>query len=396
MHLSKSPNKKKLLYLVDLVVYPALILILIPFSFSHAGSESDSTMKKDQIKQIETDLSREREQFLKFGTKEKGLLTQLSALEKEIAEKQRFVKDLKEKIRLSAMGLKGQQVRLSQFEHSLKGVEERLGKRLAAFYRYAKRGYMLLFATSRDLDQLRKRMYYLKVIMNEDKRLLQKMTGVKVIYEREISRINEKLAAIKSMKESESSRLSSINGDREKKVILLMRIHKEKEFYEKAVKELQLAAQNLKLTLLGLDKKQKKKEVLPAGFARLKGKLPLPFKGKIRRNNVALGGKSIDAHKGVYIMGPSDAEVKAIYPGRVDYSGLLKGYGQMVVINHGSRFFTVSAYLAKRTPKAGDMVKQGEVIGHSGQTGFLEGPAIYFEMRRAGTNLDPLKWLKVN
>ena len=44
----------------------------------------------------------------------------------------------------------------------------------------------------------------------------------------------------------------------------------------------------------------------------------------------------------------------------------------------------------------GDMVEKGEVIGLLGETGSLEGPMLYFEMRKAGTNLDPLKWLKVN
>ena len=88
--------------------------------------------------------------------------------------------------------------------------------------------------------------------------------------------------------------------------------------------------------------------------------------------------------------------MKAIFPGRVDFSGRLKGYGETVIINHGSRYFTVSAYLSERHRKEGDMVKRGEVIGLLGDAGPSEDPQLYFELRRAGTPLNPLNWVKVH
>jgi septal ring factor EnvC (AmiA/AmiB activator) len=104
----------------------------------------------------------------------------------------------------------------------------------------------------------------------------------------------------------------------------------------------------------------------------------------------------VDTHKGIYIEGPSGAEVRSIFPGRVDFSGWLKGYGQVVLINHGSRFFTVSGHLAERFKSEGDMVQAGAVIGLLGETGSLAGPRLYFEIRKEGISLDPLKWLKVH
>jgi len=366
------------------------------FEFSHAGSPSDLDKKEDQIKQIETDLSREREKYLKFGIKEKSLLGQLYRLDKEIADKRKLLKSLKKRIYVSEAEMKRQREKIRQLEHSAEIIEKRMGKRLVAFYKYAKRGYVHLLATSRDLDQLRKRMQYLQIIMNEDHRLLQQTANVQLKYEREISRINEKLDTIEGMKKAESNQLTSLKKDIDKKIILLMKVHKEKEFYQKAVRELQLAAQKLKQTIVKLDKEQKKKKILPFGFAKFKGKLPLPFDGKILKDIIPVGKKSLDAHKGIYVKGPPGTEVKAIYPGRVDFSGLLKGYGQTVVLNHGSRFFTISAHLAKTKLKEGELVKKGEVIGWIGQTGPVKDPAIYFEIRKGGKNLDALKWLKVD
>ena len=124
--------------------------------------------------------------------------------------------------------------------------------------------------------------------------------------------------------------------------------------------------------------------------------MPLPCEGKIRKNNKLIGLNVAHTGNGIYIEGPSGTGVKATFPGRVDFSGWLKGYGQVIVINHGSRFFTISAHLSQRDMEEGDMVRKGEAIGLLGQTGSLAGPGLYFEIRRGGVNLDPLEWLKVD
>ena len=382
--------------ILRLLIYPALISIFIPLAVSHARLESKSNTEKSQIKQIETDLSREKEQFLKYGIKEKNLLGQLTHIEKQIAEKRKVLKRIEEKLHLTKIELKTGQETLRRLEETLKETELRLGKRLIAYYKHAKRGYVKLLASSTDLGQLRKRMKYLRVIMNEDQRLLQHMAGVQVSIEQEISQTKQRVAVIDSMEKAEQSRLLSIKEELDKKVLLLTRIHKEKEYYETAVKELQLAAQNLKETLLDLDRSQERKKPLPSGFAVSKRKLPLPFKGKIVKNHKPLGAEFLKTHKGIFIEGRLGAEVKAVFPGRVDFSGWLKGYGQTIVINHGSRFFTISAHLSQRQKQKGDRVEKGEVIGLLGETGSFSGPRLYFEIRRAGTNLDPLKWIKVN
>ena len=100
--------------------------------------------------------------------------------------------------------------------------------------------------------------------------------------------------------------------------------------------------------------------------------------------------------KGILIEAPGGAEVKAVFPGRVDFSGPLKGYGQVIVINHGSRYFTVSAQLTERTKGEGESVAAGEVIGSVGQSGSKRSARLYFEIRMGSGNVDPLKWLKVH
>jgi len=118
----------------------------------------------------------------------------------------------------------------------------------------------------------------------------------------------------------------------------------------------------------------------------------MPIDGRILRE----GASSQGGLKGITIEGRPGAEVKAVYAGRIDFSGTLKGYGELVVINHGSRYFTVSAHLAQRKKQEGEMVKSGEVIGSLGKTATPREARLYFEIRKGGGTLDPIRWLKVH
>jgi septal ring factor EnvC (AmiA/AmiB activator) len=386
----------KLSFVTRIFIYTTILSLLF-FGVCHSReSVSEKETKKKQIKKIETELSREREQFLKFGLKEKNLLGQLSILEKRIEEKKNLLGSLKRKISLSKRDLTDQKEKLKQSELALRTIEDRLNKRLVAFYKYAKRGYMQLLATSTDLEEFRRRIKYLKVIMDEDLLLFKQMVAIQLNNKKGMLRITNKIEAIDQMEQAERERLASIQKDLDTKVIFLMKIHQEKEFYATVVEELQLAAKDLKKTLLNLDKKPEKSKKLPTGFAKLRGKLPMPVDGRILKGSTAMGTGLKDTHKGIYIGGPIGAEVKAIFPGRVDFSGWLKGYGQIIVINHGSRYFTLSAHLSHRDKEKGEMVNKGDVIGLLGQTESLEGPRLYFEIRRKGDTLDPSSWLKVN
>jgi septal ring factor EnvC (AmiA/AmiB activator) len=226
--------------------------------------------------------------------------------------------------------------------------------------------------------------------MKEDLDLMQAMSALQQKCLQEISEVKDKLARLDRLEKAENSRMAALKEDIDRRVVLLMKIHKEKEFYETAVKELQLAAENLKETLASLDRNEEEKPLaLPGRFEEAQGKLPLPLPGKIIKHAGRNGSK------GIFIEASSVDKVKAVFPGRVDFSGPLRGYGQVMVINHGSRYFTVSAQLGQRNKQEGDSVAAGEVIGSIGQGGEWKGATLYFEIRMGSGNLDPLKWLKV-
>ena len=80
-------------------------------------------------------------------------------------------------------------------------------------------------------------------------------------------------------------------------------------------------------------------------------------------------------------------------PGHVRFAGWFSGYGQLVIVDHGDDYFTVFGHLESIDVEPGAAVGLGQQIGAVGETGSLEGPKLYFEVRRGGQPLDPREWL---
>jgi septal ring factor EnvC (AmiA/AmiB activator) len=94
---------------------------------------------------------------------------------------------------------------------------------------------------------------------------------------------------------------------------------------------------------------------------------------------------------GIEIKAPLGAEVRAILPGKVLYADWFKGFGNVMIIDHGDQTFTVSGYCSQLLKKAGDVVSEGEAVALVGSAGSLKGPCLYFEIRHKGKPRDPME-----
>lgn len=372
------------------------VLIFSLFSYHpYAASDTPAGPTRDQIKEIESKLSTEKQRFKEFDSQEKGLLGQLSLFEQEVSDKKQALGDLREKIRLAKFEIKGLNEKLAGLEESFKNVDLRLGMRLVVLYKYARKGYLKILANAADFGQFRQRVKYLETIIRQDRKSLIKLSGEQLKYKKEIQGIKEELAEKESAQDEKRAKLVALKKDLEKKVIRLMKVHKEKKFYQTSVEELQLAARNLKQALHSIEKKSVFETDWSSRFAESKGRLPFPLKGRIIKCDKLSGSAKTNHEGSVLIVSPSDTEVKAIFPGRIDFSGKLKGFGEVIIINHGSRYYTISAHISRRIKKEGELVEKHGVIGLVGLNGPSKESKLYFEIRRAGKILDALEWLKI-
>ena len=98
-------------------------------------------------------------------------------------------------------------------------------------------------------------------------------------------------------------------------------------------------------------------------------------------------------HSGLVFAAPQGAPVRAVAAGQVRYAGWFRGYGQMVILDHGRGDLTVCAHLDELSVEKGEVVRSGQEIGTVGQTGSLSEPGLYFELRDDGKPVDPRPWL---
>jgi murein hydrolase activator len=350
---------------------------------------------QERMREIEARLFKEKESLAAFHARERDILAQLSNLEEEVAKKKVSMEEIKKKLVLSRRARDEISGDLSQCEREIRDTEEQLACRLVALYKSGRKGYVKFLATAENLDQFRGRMKYSRAVMEEDRKTLGKLLDNQAAIGQRAALLKEKVAQVEQREAAEKNRMAQLDKELEEKVFQLMNVHKEKQFYETAVEELKLAAEELKRALIKSEVtvSDSTKRVEFSRFRDSKGKLPPPIEGRFVNSSQFQGYSETSSGRGIFIESPSEREVKAVFGGRVDFSGKLKGYGDLIVINHGTRFYSISAFLSQRLKQEGDVVESGDVIGHIGiGDGALKGRRLYFELRKGGDSLDPLEW----
>lgn len=129
-------------------------------------------------------------------------------------------------------------------------------------------------------------------------------------------------------------------------------------------------------------------------FASQRGRLKLPVRGTI---TAKFGSKRDDgpSWKGLFIRTGEGAEVKAIASGKVVFADWLRGFGNLMIVDHGSQYMTIYGNNQTLFKHAGDTVKGGDVIAGAGNSGGNEHSGLYFEMRHRGRAFDPLSWVTI-
>ena len=140
-------------------------------------------------------------------------------------------------------------------------------------------------------------------------------------------------------------------------------------------------------------KNQKPIAPLPSGsFAQSKGRLIRPVSGRVaagfgsRRTGSAVW-------QGILFSAPEGAEVSACAAGRIVFSDWLRGYGNLLIIDHGGTYMSVYANNESVLKNVGDKVTAGETISTVGTSGASDEPGLYFEIRYKGKPINPQPWL---
>lgn len=129
-------------------------------------------------------------------------------------------------------------------------------------------------------------------------------------------------------------------------------------------------------------------------FSGLRGRLVLPARGELTQRFGAPRGSAGTEAKGVFIRAPRGQPVRAIARGQVVYADWMRGFGNLLIVDHGESYLSIYANNESLLKELGETVAPGEPIATTGSSGGNEETGLYFEMRHLGRAFDPLSWVK--
>lgn len=369
---------------------------------------------------------------------------ELSGVKREIkAQKQLITKtrkveaDVSTELREILRTLKQKEYDLGRLSLDLRGVESRLERtgreilkvtaeanqkqteiehRLTSLYKAGELGALRMFFSAESFPQLAENIRYMKSILVNDKRIFdeysQKIDQLKRL-KTDLERDSVKKERIKIGIEQKRH---EIEEEKSKKAAYLGKVRQDRKGYEASLKELQVNASRLQVMITRLEAlsrrrlssrheqpgiRQKPLAELPPvpdrGFASQRGRMNLPVRGEI----VESYGKhkhpefnSFTFSKGLSISATSGTEIKAIYEGTVIFADYFKGFGNMIILDHGGGYFSLYAHASRLAKKVGAEVSRHETIAMVGDVDSSKGSVLYFEIRHQGKPVDPAGWVR--
>ncbi len=352
---------------------------------------------KEQAEQIEEKIKRHKSDLKAFVHKETQILERLNEIELSRNDLARQATTLREKIDRIRVTIDENQQAAKILEQRIKDTGAYANKRLIALYKLNLLGKLNVFGSADSVYEVLRAKKDMAIILQHDAEALashlQNKERLKSIMDRLAVEEKEKASLEKEMQ----CRIESMSVEANKRQTILEDV-REKESARKAVlASLEKAAQALDQTIVDLFEKAQTRKRLKGSFSSLKGLLPLPVSGKII---TAFGKykdedlKIVNFRSGIDIQAERGEPVRAVFRGEVLFAQWFKGYGNMMIIDHGEKYYTVYAHAQELFKKAGDFVETNEVVATVGNTASLSnGTALYFELRHQGKPVDPLTWL---
>ena len=389
-----------------------LFIASSPEAFAQRGG--DVREQEKALGKVRGQIREERGRVREAREREASLLSELEGIEQRLAAKRAEWKKLDGALRRTSAEVHRLEGEIQRLEQKASAQQDLLGRHLRALYKLQSEAALPALFGGTDLHEMAVRARTLALVASGDRQLL----GAYVTFGRELQARRgalemerEKVVTLRGQAETEQR---AIDQEAERRRLLLARVREDRVVHERMVEELLKASRRLEALVEELQRKAAAKNLQPPkqtarlrpapeppgppgeGFGALRGTLPWPADGRV----VSAYGAQVHPRfgtrtfrNGIDIEAPEGAEFRAVYPGTVLYTGWFKGYGNMIILDHGHGYYTLYAHASEIQVREGESVRQGQVIGRVGETGSLAGPRLYFEVRSQGRPEDPQRWL---
>lgn len=403
---------------LGLLAVTALTLILLlvsssgPAAETRTGPSSRLREKREELNQVKKELDRERKQAKQVARKERTLSEELDRMDRELQQKGRELKELQAKLKVSTEQLQTTKRDITQTRTRLDQIQSLFRRRVRAIYKQGRHGYVQALLSSEDLSAAGRRIRFLATIANQDQRIMGTYTATLDTLKAQQADLERSKAELTLGQKAVTAKREEILEEQYARRILLAKAQEEKKGHLAAIRDLELATRELQ-RLIGRLQQQKRPQIgkasrsapsrapghpeaLNGSFASFKGRLPWPTTGVLastfgRQEHARY--RTVTFNHGIEINAPEGQKIASVADGMVLYADWFKGYGRLIVLDHGEEYYTVYAHAAEILVRVGDQVAKGQTIGSVGTTGSAAGSQLYFEVRYRGGPQDPVAWL---
>lgn len=398
----------------------ALLCSGLPMSDAALAKEEDGTPpasadvaeKKEDLRELRGQIESLRKGVVAAEGRRSDVADKLRDVEQKISATQRELGNL------TALRVKQQAVlddlgsQARELEDHLSSQQARLGKLVYRQYLLGHPDSLRLLLNGDDPNQVARDLHYLEIIGRARSQLLNEIESSlqrKQALAAETRERTEAMAVIESRQKEQHSKLVA---QREQRQEMLESISKDIAQQKRKIGDLQRDEKQLSSLISRLATKLAAKptppkppakgisnestpEATPAGnFAQLKGALRLPVRGVVS-NRFGEPRQEGSTWKGLFIRSSQGSDVKAIAAGRVVFADWMRGFGNLMIIDHGSRYLSIYGNNDALLKQVGDNIQGGATIAAVGNSGGNPESGLYFELRHDGQPLDPLKWVSL-
>ena len=362
---------------------------------SQAGDQLTQAEAKSRLKQLKTEISSLKKDLERsrstLSDEQKALRSadldiQKSALELHKLESTRQVHDRK----LASLHSERQ-----DYLHSLEERREVLAMQILAAYRLGRESRLKLVLNQDSPALLSRTLAYYDYFSRSQASQIKELRQVLQTLNQMQAKINKELTALDEVQKSQQAVLDEMTAQHNERQIIIESLSSQIGTGEARLAELQDNREDLEALL---EKLSNVLADIPANMGKrlgpgdMKGKMPIPVKGRVKH---AYGQpRTAGLRWQGWLIGTNIGnKVKTIAYGRVAFSDWLRGYGLLMIIDHGDGFMSLYANNESLLREVGDWVEPGTTISTVG-TSPLNGNGLYFEIRKDGKVMDPAVWLK--
>lgn len=385
---------------------------------SQGQNASEVADKKEDLKELRGRIESLRKELSASEESRADAADQLKQIEREISQGERKLLILKRDQTRLQNTLADMARQSRELESTLAQQQGQLEKLLYRQYLQGSPDALQLLLNGDDPNQLARDLYYLSTIAHSRTELLSDVRSTLKKQKTLAAEARSRAAELAEVEAAQKTQQAELLQQRAERQTILSQIASKVKAQKKEIGNLQRDEKRLsnlvdRLTRLLAERARRpappprpapggkappENRHLPTAsrgdFARLQGQLRLPARGQVvgRFGAPREGGST---WKGLFIRAGEGSEVKAVANGQVVYAEWMRGFGNLMIIDHGDGYLTVYGNNDSLLKQVGDRVQGGETVSTVGNSGGNQNSGLYFELRHQGKALDPMKWVSL-